>query len=530
MIIFRMCTFLFLLMPFKTLLAQRDTIYLDYNWSICEKPVAAYYRICAINKGKLVFYTGPFEDYYINGKLEMTGSYSSKGTKEGSFISYYSNGSIKSAGDYVSDFQKGEWSFYNEQEKLVLKLRCNNELDLTPLLIINRNGDTLLKDGNGKFILDKVEFPDIFSNNAACKMEGVVINGEKDGDINFYNCAKSQQIEYSENFKNGRFKKADIKSSGDYERTSKMVMILKKDKLKKIDEFYHANPLFGEDLIGDKLALDFITNKNFYGIASKARYFEDNYRDFYTIIGYVLNETLLNVNKYSQPSTIIDDNDRVIFNRVRLESKSPNEISQPKTIKGNIAITIDTTGYVSNSVFKGDFQNEEIDKINHYLSVVYGLKPYTENGVKYNRDINLKVYSYADSSKVDDSTQRYTYLYLVENADKTDMEPLPLIPDISAKFPGGQFAWIKYLQKNLNSDVPAANRAPNGNYTVIVSFNVDERGNLSEVKALNDPGYGTAAEAVRVIKAGPAWAPAVLEGKNVPSKQKQAITFQIAGG
>src|SRR4051812_12960503 len=41
---------------------------------------------------------------------------------------------------------------------------------------------------------------------------------------------------------------------------------------------------------------------------------------------------------------------------------------------------------------------------------------------------------------------------------------------IEAKFPGGNDAWTKYLQRNLNSNVPIDNGAPPGNYTVIVSF------------------------------------------------------------
>jgi len=75
---------------------------------------------------------------------------------------------------------------------------------------------------------------------------------------------------------------------------------------------------------------------------------------------------------------------------------------------------------------------------------------------------------------------------------------------IEAKFPGGPDAWQKYLERNLNSNVPVDNGAPPGNYTVIVSFLVDKSGNISEVQALNDPGYGTGVEAVRVIKKGPA--------------------------
>jgi protein TonB len=99
---------------------------------------------------------------------------------------------------------------------------------------------------------------------------------------------------------------------------------------------------------------------------------------------------------------------------------------------------------------------------------------------------------------------------------------------IEAKFPGGAGAWQKYLERNLNSNVPVDNGAPPGNYTVVVSFLVDKSGNISEVQALNDPGYGTAAEAVRVIKKGPAWTPAVQNGRNVIYRQKQSITFQVS--
>lgn len=99
---------------------------------------------------------------------------------------------------------------------------------------------------------------------------------------------------------------------------------------------------------------------------------------------------------------------------------------------------------------------------------------------------------------------------------------------IEAKFPGGTSAWQKYLERNLNSNTPVDNGAPPGNYTVIVSFLVDKNGNISEVQALNDPGYGTSEEAVRVIKRGPAWTPAVQNGRNVIYRQKQSITFQVS--
>lgn len=96
-----------------------------------------------------------------------------------------------------------------------------------------------------------------------------------------------------------------------------------------------------------------------------------------------------------------------------------------------------------------------------------------------------------------------------------------------AKFPGGTQAWVRFLERNLDSNVPNDNNAPPGSYTVIVSFLVDKNGNISEVKSENDPGYGTAQEAIRVIRRGPKWEPAEQNGRNVIYRQRQSITFRV---
>jgi len=82
--------------------------------------------------------------------------------------------------------------------------------------------------------------------------------------------------------------------------------------------------------------------------------------------------------------------------------------------------------------------------------------------------------------------------------------------------------------KNLNSDLPVQNGAPTGVYTVIVSFIVDKTGMISEVKAENDPGYGTKEEAIRAIKKGPNWIPAEQNGRAVIYRQKQSISFKVS--
>ena len=108
-----------------------------------------------------------------------------------------------------------------------------------------------------------------------------------------------------------------------------------------------------------------------------------------------------------------------------------------------------------------------------------------------------------------------------------DTKPIFTSAEKEPQFPGGTKGWITYLQNNLKTDVPVKNNAPKGTYTVTLSFLVDENGKVSEVKAIKDPGYGTAAEAVRVIATGPNWIPAMQNGHKVTYRQKQNITFQI---
>lgn len=111
-----------------------------------------------------------------------------------------------------------------------------------------------------------------------------------------------------------------------------------------------------------------------------------------------------------------------------------------------------------------------------------------------------------------------------------DYDKVFTVVQIAAEFPGGLPAWTKYLERNLNSDIPVDNGAPPGKYTVIVSFIVSKTGDISDVSAENDPGYGTKGEAIRVIQKGPKWKPAVQNGRNVIYRHKQSITFVVSEG
>ncbi|RTL58828.1 MAG: energy transducer TonB [Sphingobacteriales bacterium] len=99
--------------------------------------------------------------------------------------------------------------------------------------------------------------------------------------------------------------------------------------------------------------------------------------------------------------------------------------------------------------------------------------------------------------------------------------------EIEAGFPGGDGAWKKFLERNLNGQVPSDNGAPEGTYRVLVQFVVDKEGNVSDVKALSNYGYGMEEEAVKAIKKGPKWTPAEQNGRKVKAYRTQPIVFQV---
>lgn len=99
---------------------------------------------------------------------------------------------------------------------------------------------------------------------------------------------------------------------------------------------------------------------------------------------------------------------------------------------------------------------------------------------------------------------------------------------ITAEFPGGQQGWNRYLERTLNRDLPLKNGAPTGKYSVVVSFVVAKDGTISDVKAENNPGYGSKDEAIRVISKGPKWKPAVKDGRNVNYRHQIQVDFNVS--
>ena len=96
--------------------------------------------------------------------------------------------------------------------------------------------------------------------------------------------------------------------------------------------------------------------------------------------------------------------------------------------------------------------------------------------------------------------------------------------EIETSFNGN---WIRFLERNLNPDVPVTNGAPAGKYTVLIQFVIDQEGKVSELKPLTNMGYGMEQEAMRVLKKADKWNPAIQNGRQVKTYRRQPITFLI---
>lgn len=97
--------------------------------------------------------------------------------------------------------------------------------------------------------------------------------------------------------------------------------------------------------------------------------------------------------------------------------------------------------------------------------------------------------------------------------------------DKQPSFPGGPDAYLKFLSKNIK--YPEVMRDRQIEDDINVQFIIEIDGSLSHLRALNSAGYGTAEEAVRVMKLSPKWLPAYKNGRAVRILYKAPVVFRL---
>ena len=92
-------------------------------------------------------------------------------------------------------------------------------------------------------------------------------------------------------------------------------------------------------------------------------------------------------------------------------------------------------------------------------------------------------------------------------------------------YPGGDTARIKFLVENIVYPKTAKEKGIQG--VVYISFVIDEKGQVEDVKVLRGIGGGCDEEAMRIVKLMPNWIPGKSDGKNVRVQFNMPIRFTL---
>ena len=93
--------------------------------------------------------------------------------------------------------------------------------------------------------------------------------------------------------------------------------------------------------------------------------------------------------------------------------------------------------------------------------------------------------------------------------------------EVKPDFPGGIQKFYDFVFKNYRAPEEGGLKGK-----VYVTFVVEKDGSLTDIKVLRDIGYGTGAEAIRVLKKCPKWSPGVQNGKPVRVLYSLPINIQ----
>ncbi|MFH0735021.1 MAG: energy transducer TonB [bacterium] len=132
----------------------------------------------------------------------------------------------------------------------------------------------------------------------------------------------------------------------------------------------------------------------------------------------------------------------------------------------------------------------------------------------------------ADKTKIENIT-----LLRVDKSDVLDEEYMKdlnrysYVVDNIANYPHGIDALLKFISDNLTYPEQAKKAAIQGK--VLVQYEVETNGEVTNVKILRGIGFGCDEEAVRIVKLMPNWYPAKYEGKYFKMSMAMPIVFKL---
>ena len=130
-----------------------------------------------------------------------------------------------------------------------------------------------------------------------------------------------------------------------------------------------------------------------------------------------------------------------------------------------------------------------------------------------------------DEVKVDKDKNSIDITTKARNSETTAHEEEFVVVEEMPQFPGGNEAMQKYIAENLIYPKTAMDKGEQGR--VILSFVIDKRGKVDDVKLIRSVSPELDAEAIRVIQAMPDWIPGKQKGKAVNVRYTIPILYQL---
>jgi len=115
-----------------------------------------------------------------------------------------------------------------------------------------------------------------------------------------------------------------------------------------------------------------------------------------------------------------------------------------------------------------------------------------------------------------------------DTVTRTEEENVIFQPvEIEARYLGGYAAWKKFKEDNLRYPKKARKKfAPGTSSTIKATFIVNTDSTLSDIKIVDDPGYGFGKEIKKFLLSSGKWKPAMQNGRIVKAYKSELFLFR----
>jgi hypothetical protein len=408
---------------------KKDTLYYDDNWDICEMPIASYMRICTLNKKDTIYFKNEVTDLRMDSTTVMTGSYSPYGKKNGLFTYYDSTGTIRRRGRFENDEMTGKWAFYDKKGALYFEIICSSSNNFTPVFFVNIAGDTLVKNGTGKFYLETKDYPWVFHQSTNYAIEGECADTVKLGTWNYYDFIKEKRLFVTEIYEKGAFRKGhEYTLLGDHNKMHAPFSLLQlAPGTLAYTERFRYNRVFGSNFDDDALRrfYAFLLNGTIPVMDAGSTSFNTNLQAFADQLDELITSKKLGLRYASITSPSKRDevgNGAVEVATVRQPSKgqvkdSSYEMVNLKDVHIDCTLTISPeTRMISSLKVEGNFKQKDLILLYYYLRRLANLTP-KDTGPGAKEPFHVYMYT-QDFSEIKNGRSVKTTNFLASYHDK----------------------------------------------------------------------------------------------------------------